>query len=270
MSDAGNLMGRSLGHHFGNPTTPILDMWKIEVAPHYERGRSDLAETAEGGSEVEVRPDCRRPERDAIHVEEQLARLASDSFFTRERPIQPQMRFDSVHLIQIAQVFDGPLSRQHFLDLRRVHRFRRATYTGRDKHQTGNLRGMLESGIDRDFASLRTSHEYRGLVLGDSIDDRHQVRNGREILFRRLRFTKAPPVVGNGHIVGPNGLQLPMPHSAVTYIRMQENHRTAFADDLGRQQGATGRNLDLGMQLPPLRLPEGRHYHAVRRNDAIS
>ncbi len=61
MSSAGQHMARPVRHRRCHMTASFLNVREIEVTPDHERWRRYLAETMEGGRDIEVRPGRRRP-----------------------------------------------------------------------------------------------------------------------------------------------------------------------------------------------------------------
>src|SRR5258705_3166432 len=61
MGHAGQHMARPVRHRRCDMTASFLNVREIEVAPDHKRWRRYLTETMEGGRDIEVRPDRRRP-----------------------------------------------------------------------------------------------------------------------------------------------------------------------------------------------------------------
>jgi hypothetical protein len=104
---------------------------------------------------------------------------------------------------------------------------------------------MLKGSVDRNFATLRTSDQDRRLVISKGVDHGHQVCNRWRGLLLALRLTEASPVIGDCHIARTDGIQLSLPHAAVTNVSVQEDDRTTLADHLRRQHGTAGCDLML-------------------------
>ncbi len=214
-------------------TASFLNVREIEITPDHKRWRRYLAETMEGGRDIEVRPDRRRPQRNGVHIEEQPARLSRDTALGLQWTVEPKMGLDGVHPIQIAGLFGVLEPGRQALDIRRLDRLRRAAYGG----------GCRSAASSATRPPWEHPTRIAGAPFPTASITSSKSATAEKSSFFRAGLAKAPPIIRDRLVACADCIELRAPHPAVADRGVQKDNRVAVADDFRSQPGLAGRDL---------------------------
>jgi len=157
--------------------------------------------------------------------------------------VEPMMRLDGIHAVQIAGLF-GVLEPGHQArDVRRMDRLWRTTHGRRNENEGADTGWMQKCCVERDPSTLGASNKDRRRAVSCGVNHRQQIRDSGKVFLFRARLAKAPPIVCDRPVACADRIQLRAPHAAVADRGVQKDDRVAVADDRRSQHGLAGGNL---------------------------